>query len=171
MIRGGNKMSESLIKNVLAETGDDVNGDKNITKTKSIDKSHNIDNKIIINYYNQNMELFEKIISRIDGLEKLIKQINTDTITTGTVDDGLLFSEKNIFSIKRMHNFVHRDAEKIINLELSKFEAFIDFKIKEDSLFDPMIIGLVWTINLDKTKLDYVDCMEKSYELLGGFAE
>jgi hypothetical protein len=60
MIRGGNKMSESLIKNVLAETGDDVNGDKNITKTKSIDKSHNIDNKIIINYYNQNMELFEK---------------------------------------------------------------------------------------------------------------
>jgi hypothetical protein len=171
MIRGGNKMSESLIKNVLAETGDDVNGDKNITKTKSIDKSHNIDNKIIINYYNQNMELFEKIISRIDGLEKLIKQINTDTITTGIVDDSLSSSEENIFSIKRMHNFVHCDAEKTINLELSKFEAFIDFKIKEDSLFDPMIIGLVWTINLDKTKLDYVDCMEKSYELLGEFAE
>jgi hypothetical protein len=166
-------MSKSLMKNVLAEIGDDVNGDKNITKTKtkSIDKSYNIENKIIINYYNQNRESFEEIIRRIDDLEKLIKLINTGTITSGTVEDSLSSSEKNIFSIKRMYNFVHHDAKKIINLELSKFEAFIDFEIREDFLFDPMTIGLVWTINLDKTKLDYVDCMKKSYELLGEFAE
>lgn len=140
-------------------------------KKRGINDDNNQKNKFgdnyttkVINIYNENQKVIERIDEKLDSIILKINEIKSNNNFNGNIRE-----EIRLVEIKRMINSVPNNIFELFEKNFSNYRSYHTFEIEEGSLFAAEHIGLIWKITLNRDEKDYKECLESLEKFLNEY--